>query len=214
VIGPIGDDILTALGAEVEDDAEFKKIPGGLVLTLPVERSAAAMDILKGEFNSFVDLAMARVRSKVSLENHTPEAVGYLASVVGRDLPQPKQSADDTDTDVPDDGDDEDDAVSREPRVRGRAPIFEPGQRSIASLMSDVERGVIALPDLQRPFVWEDTKVRDLLDSLFLGFPVGTSSSGTPQTRRTHARLARTNRTFVRRHWSSMASSVSRLSTR
>ena len=33
---------------------------------------------------------------------------------------------------------------------------------------------MIALPDLQRPFVWEDTKVRDLLDSLFLGFPVGT----------------------------------------
>ena len=33
---------------------------------------------------------------------------------------------------------------------------------------------MIALPDLQRPFVWEDTKVRDLLDSLFVGFPVGT----------------------------------------
>ena len=65
-------------------------------------------------------------------------------------------------------------SASREPRVRGRAPIFEPGQRSIASLMSDIEREVIALPDLQRPFVWEDTKVRELLDSLFVGFPVGT----------------------------------------
>jgi hypothetical protein len=64
--------------------------------------------------------------------------------------------------------------VSREPHVRGRAPIFEHGQRSIVSLISDIEREVIALPDLQRPFVWEDTKVRDLLDSLFLGFPVGT----------------------------------------
>ena len=40
--------------------------------------------------------------------------------------------------------------------------------------MSDIEREVIALPDLQRPFVWEDTKVRELLDSLFVGFPVGT----------------------------------------
>jgi hypothetical protein len=72
---------------------------------------------------------------------------------------------------------DEDDAIaSREPKVRGRAPIFEHGQRSIASLVSDIEREVIALPDLQRPFVWEDTKVRDLLDSLFVGFPVGTLS--------------------------------------
>src|SRR4029079_6344211 len=72
------------------------------------------------------------------------------------------------------DADDEDVRTSREPKVRGRAPIFETGQRSIASLISDVERQVIALPDLQRPFVWEDTKVRDLLDSLFVGFPVGT----------------------------------------
>jgi hypothetical protein len=40
--------------------------------------------------------------------------------------------------------------------------------------MSDIEREVIALPDLQRPFVWEDTGARQLLDSLFVGFPVGT----------------------------------------
>jgi len=63
------------------------------------------------------------------------------------------------------DSEEDDVETSREPQVRGRAPIFENGQRSIASLISDVERGVIALPDLQ--FVWEDTKVRDLLDSLY-----------------------------------------------
>ena len=69
---------------------------------------------------------------------------------------------------------DEEGTAPREPRVRGRAPIFENEHRSIASLISDIEREVIALPDLQRPFVWEDTKVRDLLDLLFVGFPVGT----------------------------------------
>ena len=41
-------------------------------------------------------------------------------------------------------------------------------------MIDEIKREVIALPDLQRPFVWEDTKVRDLLDSLFVGFPVGT----------------------------------------
>jgi hypothetical protein len=90
-------------------------------------------------------------------------------------LPQPEPIAQSKDSAELDDTSDEDDVgTSREPRVRGRAPIFEHGQRSIASLMSDIEREVIALPDLQRPFVWEDTKVRDLLDSLFVGFPVGT----------------------------------------
>jgi len=86
-------------------------------------------------------------------------------------LPQPEPIAQSKDSAELDDTPDEDDVgASREPRVRGRAPIFEHGQRSIASLMSDIERDVIALPDLQRPFVWEDTKVRELLDSLFVGF--------------------------------------------
>lgn len=33
--------------------------------------------------------------------------------------------------------------------------------------------GTIGLPDIQRPFVWKDTKVRDLFDSLYKGYPVG-----------------------------------------
>ena len=156
-------------------DEEFKKLPGGLLITLPVEHASKAQELLSDGFNSFVDMAMARVRRRVSLEDHVPEAVAYIASVVGRDLPQPDPLTESKDPAQLDEDLDEDDATaSREPKVRGRAPIFEHGQRSIASLVSDIEREVIALPDLQRPFVWEDTKVRDLLDSLFVGFPVGT----------------------------------------
>lgn len=173
VIGPIGEDVRGALGAEAEKDWEFKFVPGGLVLTFPAEHAAAALALLKHGLNSFVAEAMARVRRSVSLEDHVPEAVACVASVVCRELPQPVAEA--QDSEQLDDASDEDDtSPSREPRVRGRAPIFEHGQRSIASLMSDIEREVIALPDLQRPFVWEDTKVRELLDSLFVGFPVGT----------------------------------------
>jgi hypothetical protein len=175
VIGPIGDDVRGAIGAEAEKDEDFKIIPGGLLLTFPIEHAAEALDVLRDGLNSFVDMAMARVRSPVSLEDHVPEAVVYIASVVGRELPQPKPFAESTDSAELDDTSDEDDVgASREPRVRGRAPIFELGQRAIASLMADIESGVIALPDLQRPLVWEDTKVRELLDSLFLGLPVGT----------------------------------------
>jgi len=175
VIGPIGDDVRDALGADAEEDREFKWIPGHLVLTIPVERAAKALALLKDGLNSFIDETMARVRRLVSLEDHVPEAVTYVGSVVGRELPQPEPVPESKDSAEIDDTSDEDDiSASREPRVRGRAPIFEHGQRSIASLMSDIEREVIALPDLQRPFVWEDTKVRELLDSLFVGFPVGT----------------------------------------
>jgi hypothetical protein len=175
VIGPITDETRTLLGAEQDDDDEFKKIPGSIVLTFPAEHAPKALELLKEGINSFVDATMARLRREVSLEYHLPEAVAYLSASVGRDLPQPEPALDTVEEDGRDDADTEEEArASREPRIRGRAPIFEHGQRSIASLMSDVEREIIALPDLQRPFVWEDTKIRDLLDSLFLGFPVGT----------------------------------------
>jgi hypothetical protein len=173
VIGPVSDEIRSILGADPENDGEFKWIPGGVILKFPIEHAAQATELLRDSLDSFVDMAMARVRRAVSFEDHTPEAIDYIAAVLGRDLPQPVPDA--QDSDQLDDVLDEDDAgVSREPKIRGRAPIFEPGQRAIASLMDDIEREVIALPDLQRPFVWEDTKVRDLLDSLFVGFPVGT----------------------------------------
>ena len=175
IIGPIGDDVRSALGSDSEEDGEFKSLPGGLLLTLPVDHAGEARALLKDGFISFVDVAMARVRSTVSLEDHVPEAVTYIGSVVGRELPQPEPGPETQDSaKLADTSDEDESGASREPRVRGRAPIFEHGQRSIASLMSDIEREVIALPDLQRPFVWEDTKVRDLLDSIFLGFPVGT----------------------------------------
>lgn len=43
----------------------------------------------------------------------------------------------------------------------------------VGDLISDVKNGRIGLPDLQRPFVWKDNKVRDLLDSMLRGFPIG-----------------------------------------
>lgn len=46
-------------------------------------------------------------------------------------------------------------------------------QESVDGLLSLVKSGKIAIPELQRPFVWNSTKVRDLLDSLYKGYPVG-----------------------------------------
>jgi len=43
----------------------------------------------------------------------------------------------------------------------------------IQTLLSWVQSGEIAIPEIQRPFVWEATKVRNLLDSLYQGYPIG-----------------------------------------
>lgn len=46
-------------------------------------------------------------------------------------------------------------------------------QTSIETLFTFIKIGDIAIPEIQRPFVWDATKVRNFLDSLFQGFPVG-----------------------------------------
>lgn len=174
LVGPVTDDLRESMAMDLDAEEEFKSVPGAFLVTFPFEHAVEALPKLKDSLGNFIELAMTRVRSAVGLEDHCPEAVDLIGASIGRTLPQPVPfRLDELDVDD-DEGDREDIELSREPRSRGRAPIFEHGQRSIASLVSDIERQVIALPELQRPFVWEDTKVRDLLDSLFLGFPVGT----------------------------------------
>lgn len=46
-------------------------------------------------------------------------------------------------------------------------------QPLIESLLSWVKEGEIAIPEIQRPFVWDKSKVRDLMDSIYQGFPIG-----------------------------------------
>ncbi len=53
------------------------------------------------------------------------------------------------------------------------ATLFKKVDYSLAKLIHDIEQGEIGLPDIQRPFVWENIKVRDLFDSMYKGFPVG-----------------------------------------
>lgn len=43
----------------------------------------------------------------------------------------------------------------------------------IDTLLTWVKSGEIAIPEIQRPFVWDATQVRGLLDSLYRGYPVG-----------------------------------------
>lgn len=50
---------------------------------------------------------------------------------------------------------------------------FSLNQTPISTILAWVESGAIAIPEIQRPFVWMSTQVRDLMDSLYQGYPVG-----------------------------------------
>jgi len=45
---------------------------------------------------------------------------------------------------------------------------------TISELVEQIRRGELMLPKLQRRYVWRATKVRDLLDSLYRGYPSGS----------------------------------------
>lgn len=51
--------------------------------------------------------------------------------------------------------------------------LFNNIPSKVGELLMQVRIGSVGLPDLQRPFVWTDAKVRDLLDSMMKGYPIG-----------------------------------------
>lgn len=51
--------------------------------------------------------------------------------------------------------------------------VFKDVRYDLNSLVQYIELGEIGLPDIQRPFIWKNAKVRDLFDSMYKGFPIG-----------------------------------------
>ena len=50
---------------------------------------------------------------------------------------------------------------------------YSVNQHPIETLLTWIQSEEIAIPEIQRPFVWNATKVRDFIDSLYSGYPVG-----------------------------------------
>jgi len=53
------------------------------------------------------------------------------------------------------------------------AQKYSVNQYLISNILSEVQQKLITIPEIQRPFVWDSTKVRDLMDSLYQGYPIG-----------------------------------------
>ena len=51
--------------------------------------------------------------------------------------------------------------------------VFTKVDYDLGGLVKFIALGEIGLPDIQRPFVWKNAKVRDLFDSMYKGYPVG-----------------------------------------
>ncbi|MDP3277938.1 MAG: DUF262 domain-containing protein [Deltaproteobacteria bacterium] len=172
VMGPVEDSLRTELGSETREDEAWRAIPGGIALNVPAASAHLAREKLEVAQRRFIEAAMSRMRKAITLEAHCAAALEWLSREVGRELPKPAVAPLELSGEP-----DEEPADGREsPRIaiRGRPQIFNVSNMQLSHLLGMIEHKTLALPDLQRPFVWEDKNVRDLLDSLFVGFPVGT----------------------------------------
>lgn len=53
------------------------------------------------------------------------------------------------------------------------AEKYNPNSLSVSAILGLIDSKDIAIPEIQRPFVWKKTQVRDLMDSLYKGYPTG-----------------------------------------
>jgi uncharacterized protein with ParB-like and HNH nuclease domain len=60
-------------------------------------------------------------------------------------------------------------------------------EASVKEPVAMIQRGDLRLPEMQRRYVWRAPRVRDLLDSLYRGLPIG-SHSPLGRTKRCHSK--------------------------
>jgi len=76
--------------------------------------------------------------------------------------------------------------------------MYSVNQYQIEHLLNWVKTGEIAIPEIQRPFVWDTTKVRDLMDSLYHGYPIGyVISWKNPSTKLKDGKLSEGKRVLI-----------------
>lgn len=55
---------------------------------------------------------------------------------------------------------------------KNMATLFKEVNYNLATLINSINMDLIGLLDFQRPFIWLDIKVRELIDCVFKGYPV------------------------------------------
>jgi hypothetical protein len=122
---------------------------------------------IREALDAFIPIAAATAGQSPYARSHSSEVVTFLSAVLGTELPSPDYVAASARKRGP--------SMPPPPAVAVTHPrtLFKKVDYELSNLISYIELGDIALPDLQRPFVWSTTKVRDLFDSMFRGYPVG-----------------------------------------
>jgi hypothetical protein len=154
-------------GSDFELTDPFSAEPKAATCVVPYKFVANHAPAIRDALEAFIPVAAATAVRTPFGRSHSSDAVNYLAIRTQRALPEPDLSTVRTRRRAP--------AGPPPPAVAIRHPrtLFKKVDYELSNLLSYIELGDIALPDLQRPFVWTNAKVRDLFDSMYRGYPVG-----------------------------------------
>jgi hypothetical protein len=156
------DPVADAMGTTPEDRQQL--LPSGRILVYR-SRIGWALDYLKR-----AGLASRVARGVWKLTDKGAVLVSRRERLTEKEIERIAQADRDGEFDL-DHEDSEDDRVIE--RFSAPRMLFDDGHYTVAQLLTFIELGDLALPEIQRPFVWKTSKVRDLLDSMYRGFPVG-----------------------------------------
>jgi len=165
----LSDDLKRFLDDVGEWSEPFKTDPVARFCSLPVASFLERREAIEAAFAGFLEIAGRSARQTPYAYAHSPAFVDHLERVLGRALPRPtyrrkEPRADKTPEEEP---------IERAVALDAPRALFKKVDYDLTTLLTCIDMGDIGLPDIQRPFVWSATKVRDLFDSMFRGFPIG-----------------------------------------
>jgi hypothetical protein len=167
----LSDDLRDQLQKEGRWSAEFATKPVTRLCAFEPRRYWELESGLAPSVKEYVRIAAQTGLQTPFHRFHAPAMLDYLEQVLERKLPRPiYQTTSVAKTSAPTEH-----KTLMEPATRfdSRQSLFHKVDYTVGHLASSIELGDIGLPELQRPFVWDRSKVRDLFDSMFRGFPVG-----------------------------------------
>lgn len=174
-IGLVPADVNPELRDRLEQEerwsAEFSTDPPVRLCRFEPAELFVHWEALLASQREYIRVAVETGRNSPYRRFHSPSVVDYLEQALGRALPRPAYSVTDDRRPTRVAGE----RTPTEKAVHFKAPqvLFNRLEYSVDHLVGSIDMGEIGLPELQRPFVWDRSKVRDLFDSMYRGFPVG-----------------------------------------
>lgn len=150
---------------------EFKTHPPTRFITVPASLAVDERERVRSACAEFLEVAGRTARQTPYAYAHSPAFVDYLDRTLDRQLPRPEYRRRERS-----EGGEQGPPPPPERAVAFSGPraLFTKTDGDVASLLTYIDNGDLGLPDIQRPFVWSASKVRDLFDSMYRGYPIGT----------------------------------------